>query len=92
MYEKAVPKLEKDSYYYCDGLPSVGYEDSLQLPPSWNKPKMPRRRDVAIARAEANDMDLDGLYSPPSHTTKVGHRAYMQHPKRRCVQLEEDDL
>ena len=80
-----MPKLEKDSYYNCDGLP---YEDCLQLPPSWNKPKLPGRRDVAIARAKANDMDLDGLYSPPSHATKVGHRAKMQRPKRWCVQLE----
>jgi hypothetical protein len=87
-----VPKLEKDSYYYCYGFPPVGYEDSLQLPLSWNKPKMPGRRDVAIARAEANDMDLDGLYSPSSHATKVGHRAYMQRPKRWRVQLEVDDL
>ena len=87
-----MPKLEKDSYYNCDGFPPVGYEDCLQLPPSWNKPNLPGRQDVAIARAKANRMDLDGLYSPPSHATKVSHRANMQRPKRWCVQLEEDDL
>ena len=47
---------------------------------------------MAIARAKANFMDLDSLYSLPGHTTKVGYRANMRRPKRWCVQLEEDDL
>jgi hypothetical protein len=87
-----VPKLEKDSYYNCHGIPPVGYEDSLQCPPSWNKMNLPGRREVAITRAVANKKDLDDLYRPPSHATKVDHRAYMQRPKRWCVQLELDDL
>ena len=86
-------KLEKESYYNCDGPVPGGYEHCVKFPPRWREPTLPGRRNVAIARANHMGKPLGSFYGLRKHPSKnVGHLAYSVRPMRWCVQLEEDDL
>ena len=73
------------------GPAPVGYQHSL--PMIRREEKVPRRREEALARAAASARSVSNSYKPKGRPVKqVSHHAAVSHPRRFCVQLDNDDL
>lgn len=72
------------------GPAPVGYTHSL--PMIRREPKVPGRREEALARATASARSAASCVKPRGRPMKVGHHAAVPRPKRFYVQLDKDDL